>query len=78
MVAPGRRAIAWHFLPSMVVAAMPLTTVFINRAAARLAVFNYIESWFNPWRRYDAFGMHSPAEFERRWRAAEEAEDVTK
>jgi len=53
-------------------------TVFINRAAARLAVFNYIESWFNPWRRHSAIGMHSPAEFERRWRAAQEAAAVTK
>ena len=44
-------------------------TVFVNRAAARLAVFNYIESWFNPWRRHSSIGMLSPAQFERAWRA---------
>lgn len=53
-------------------------TVFINRAAARLAVFNYIESWFNPWRRHSSLDYHSPAEFERRWQTARAAESVTK
>jgi putative transposase len=43
-------------------------TVFINRAAARLAVFNYIESWFNPWRRHSSIEMLSPVQYERQWR----------
>jgi putative transposase len=53
-------------------------TVFINRASARLAVFNYIESWFNPWRRHSSLGYHSPAEFERRWRLDQKPEPATR
>jgi putative transposase len=37
-----------------------------------------IESWFNPWRRHSSIGMHSPAEFERRWRVVHLPEAVTK
>lgn len=32
-------------------------------------VFQYIEGWFNPWRRHSSLGHLSPAEFERQWRA---------
>lgn len=49
-------------------------TVFINRAAARLAVFNYIESWFNPWRRHSSIEMLSPAQYERQWRERNDQE----
>lgn len=49
-------------------------TVFINRAAARLAVFNYIESWFNPWRRHSSIEMLSPAQYERLWRERNDQE----
>ncbi len=40
---------------------------FSNRGAARLAVFEYIEAFYNPHRRHSALGYLSPAEFERRW-----------
>ena len=50
--------------------------VFINRAAARLAVFNYIESSFNPWRPHSSIGMPSPAKFERARRAKKDQEVV--
>ena len=43
--------------------------VFLSRDAARMEVFQYIEGWFNPWRRHSALGQLSPAEFERQWRA---------
>ena len=43
--------------------------VFLTRAAARMALFEYIEGWFNSHRRHSSLGMISPAEFERRWRA---------
>ena len=49
-------------------------TVFINRAAARLVVFNYIESWFNPWRRHSSIEMLSPAQYERLWRERNDQE----
>ena len=45
---------------------------FINRGAARRALFDYIEGWYNPHRRHSALGYLSPAEFERRWQARRE------
>jgi putative transposase len=36
-----------------------------TRAAARVAVFEYIEGWYNPRRRHSTLGYLSPAEFER-------------
>lgn len=43
--------------------------LFLTRAAARMALFDYIEGWFNNQRRHSSLGMLSPTEFERRWRA---------
>ena len=40
-----------------------------TRADARLAVFDYIETFYNPIRRHSALGHLSPAEFERRYRS---------
>jgi putative transposase len=40
-----------------------------TRADARLAVFDYIEAFYNPHRRHSALGYLSPAEFERRYRS---------
>lgn len=37
-----------------------------TQAEARMAVFEYIEGWYNPHRRHSALGQISPAEFERR------------
>jgi putative transposase len=37
-----------------------------NRTEARLAVFDYIEGFYNPHRRHSSLSMLSPAEFERR------------
>lgn len=39
-----------------------------TRAEARLAVFDYIEAFYNPHRRHSALGYLSPAAFERRYR----------
>jgi putative transposase len=39
--------------------------VFRNRTEARMAVFEFIESFYNPRRRHSALGQLSPAEFER-------------
>ena len=44
-----------------------------TRADARLAVFDYIETFYNPQRRHSFTGQLSPAEFERRYRSTEPA-----
>jgi putative transposase len=52
-----------------------LETELIDRSAwaapeqARLAVFDYIETFYNPTRRHSALGYLSPMEFERRHRS---------
>src|SRR5438445_4112099 len=38
-----------------------------TRKAARLALFDYIEAFYNSHRRHSALGYLSPAAFERRW-----------
>jgi putative transposase len=44
---------------------------FLDRSAARVGVFDYIECWYNPHRRHSALDMLSPLEFERHWRQAQ-------
>ena len=39
-------------------------TSFANRNQARSAVFDYIEGFYNPHRRYSAIGYHSPTDYE--------------
>ena len=38
---------------------------FQSKAEARLALFTYIEGWYNPRRRHSALGYRSPLNFER-------------
>lgn len=38
-----------------------------TRQAARTAVFDYLECWYNPQRRHSALGYLSPIEYEWRW-----------
>ncbi len=40
-----------------------------TKTEARLALFTYIEGWYNPRRRHSALGHMSPANFERKHRA---------
>jgi putative transposase len=42
-------------------------TPFETREQARLAVFDYLEAWYNPRRRHSSLDDASPAEFERRF-----------
>jgi putative transposase len=42
-------------------------SVFENRNMARMAVFEFIEGFYNSWRRHSSIGNLCPAEFERRW-----------
>ncbi|MFH1609827.1 MAG: IS3 family transposase [Candidatus Bipolaricaulota bacterium] len=39
---------------------------FRTRAEARMAVFRYIEGWYNPRRRHSALGYDSPVDYERK------------
>jgi putative transposase len=39
---------------------------FRTQAEARVAVFRYIEGWYNPHRRHSALGQQSPISYERR------------
>jgi putative transposase len=43
---------------------------FRNHAEARVALFRFIEGWYNPRRRHSALGYLSPVEFEKRRSAA--------
>jgi putative transposase len=43
---------------------------FRSQAEARMAVFEFIEGWYNPLRRHSALDYASPMQFERRHRAA--------
>jgi putative transposase len=51
-------------------------TVFANRNAARLAVFDFIEAFYNPWRRHSSIGNLSPAEYEQRWHASRDLDNA--
>lgn len=43
---------------------------FRTQVEARMAVFEFLEGWYNPHRRHSALGYLSPMEFERRAKAA--------
>jgi putative transposase len=41
---------------------------FRSQAETQVAVFNFIEGWYNPRRRHSNLGYHSPSNFERYYR----------
>ena len=43
---------------------------FKARAEARMAVFDFIEGFYNPWRRHSGLDYLSPIEYERKARMA--------
>ncbi len=47
---------------------------FQTQAEAKMAVFDYIESFYNPRRRHSSLGQISPVNFERRHRSTVQAE----
>jgi len=38
---------------------------FHSQSEARLAIFQFIEGWYNPHRRHSALGQRSPVNYER-------------
>jgi putative transposase len=47
-----------------------------SREEARMAIFDFIEGWYNPQRRHSSIGGVSPAKFERTWQASRQLEEV--
>ena len=45
-------------------------TSFQTQAEARMAIFEFIEGWYNPHRRHKGLGQTSPVNFERRYQQA--------
>ncbi len=45
---------------------------FRSQAEARLAVFHFIEGWYNPRRRHSALGYRSPINYEKMYFADSE------
>jgi len=43
---------------------------FRNQAEARMAVFDFIEAWYDPHRRHSALGQMSPLNYEKEHAAA--------
>ena len=43
---------------------------FRTQAEARMAIFSFLEGWYNPHRRHSSIGYDSPVQFERRHRTA--------
>jgi putative transposase len=50
---------------------------FKTKTEARLAVFTWIEGWYNPRRRHSALGYRSPMNFEQQHRDKENAQTTT-
>ena len=50
---------------------------FTSHAEGRLALFRWIEGWYNPFRRHSALGQRSPVAFERAHAAAKAAPTST-
>lgn len=50
---------------------------FATKAEARMAIFEFIEGWYNPTRRHSSLGRISPIEFERRHHSTQHERAVT-
>ena len=51
-------------------------STFRSRREARIAVFQWIEAWYNPLRRHSGIDRMSPVNFERRYLFSPIAESV--
>jgi putative transposase len=43
---------------------------FATQVEARLAIFEFIEGWYNPHRRHSALDYESPVSYEKKYRSA--------
>jgi putative transposase len=43
---------------------------FVSRESARISLFEWLETWYNPRRRHSALAYLAPMEFERQWQLA--------
>jgi hypothetical protein len=48
---------------------------FRDHAEARMAVFDFIEAWYNPYRRHSRIGYDSPVNYEKRLGSAASTEN---
>ena len=48
----------------------------MNKADAQLAIFTWIESWYNPLRRHSSLGQRSPNVFERSLKHQQNKADI--
>jgi putative transposase len=48
-----------------------------TKAEARLAIFTWIESWYNPLRRHSSLGQRSPNAFERSCNTQKTGTDIS-
>lgn len=63
-------ALAESFFATLECELLDRTTSFRNRTEARMAVFDYIEGFYNPKRRHSAIDYLSPLDYERRHQTA--------
>jgi putative transposase len=63
---PYDNAMVESFFSTLKLELMP-NKVFVSREAARLAVFDYIEAFYNRRRMHAALGYQSPAQYEERF-----------
>jgi len=69
---PEDNAVAGRFFATLKVKLIH-DALWPTRAAARSAVFEYIEVFYNQQRRHSSFGFLSPLAFERQWHQQHEA-----
>ena len=50
---------------------------FKSQAEAKMAIFDWLEGWYNPHRRHSALGHRSPVNYERRALELEAAETMS-
>lgn len=66
----------WSQTPTTIAPVLVRRHIFTTRDQARLAVFDYIESFYNPIRAHSALGHLSPDEYETEYHHHQAAADT--